>query len=109
MSDSPLLRVPSEQLGWQVPPEQFWPTQSAFITQSFPSAHGGQDPPQSTSVSVPFLIMSPHCAAAHLYVAMSQTLLAQSAPAMHSTQAALSLHTLPPLWLQGVPAIFGVD
>jgi hypothetical protein len=48
-----------------VPPTQLSPVaQSAATEQDLPSAHGGHDPPQSTSVSVPFLTPSVQLGAA---------------------------------------------
>ncbi len=42
-----------------MPPEQFPETQSVPTLQSLPLAQGGHvPPPQSTSVSVPFLMLS---------------------------------------------------
>jgi hypothetical protein len=56
--------VPSEQLdAWHVPAMHTPLVQSAPVVQPLPSAHlsvGAHEPPQSTSVSVPFLTMSPH-------------------------------------------------
>jgi hypothetical protein len=46
--------------------------QSPSTPQFFPTAQGLHDPPQSTSVSVPFFTKSVHCASMHLPVALSQ-------------------------------------
>jgi hypothetical protein len=43
-----------------VPPEQTWLWQSAPTVQPFPSAQAPQEPPQSTSVSLPSLVPSEH-------------------------------------------------
>jgi hypothetical protein len=46
-------------------PKQYPFAQSAFTAHCFWSPHGGHDPPQSTSVSVPFQTPSVHEGAAH--------------------------------------------
>jgi hypothetical protein len=66
------------------------------VAQSAPTAHVllsahfvAHVPPQSTSVSVPFLTVSLHAAALHFFVVLSQTPLAQSVAAAH---VLLSVH-----------------
>jgi hypothetical protein len=59
----------------QTPLAQFAPL-LAPLPHIFPVAQGGQLPPQSTSVSVPFLVVSAHEAAAH--TPLTQTPLVQS-------------------------------
>jgi hypothetical protein len=71
--------------------------QSPPVAHPLPSAHrlpGAQVPPQSTSVSLPFLSASPHDGAAHTFVPAGQTRLlqspatAQTLPSAHSGQLA---------------------
>src|SRR6478735_10661905 len=52
--------------------------QSLGTTQGLSTPQGGQSPPQSMSVSLPFLVWSSQPGAAHL--ALSQTPLSQSVP-----------------------------
>src|SRR5689334_2678310 len=47
----------------QIPPEQLAFLQSASTLHAFPSSHFWQEPPQSTSVSVPFFALSMQLAA----------------------------------------------
>jgi hypothetical protein len=57
--------------------------QSVFALQFLPTAHvGPQPPPQSTSVSVPFRLPSPHAAATH-------------APALHTFGQAVPSSQVP--------------
>jgi hypothetical protein len=96
MSVSPSFFTVSVHLGtWQVPPEQTPLVQSAGTAQAFPSLHGVQLPPQSTSVSVPFLTVSVQLGAEQVIVAGSHTPLTQSAP---MAQPRVSAHgeQLPP-------------
>jgi hypothetical protein len=62
MHSSSPFRTPSAQLGaMHVAPTQTRDTQSELTRQCLPVAHFGQKPPpQSTSVSVPFLMSSVH-------------------------------------------------
>jgi hypothetical protein len=61
--------TPSTQVGiWQTLPEQTLLVQSVAAPQALPSPHllaGAQEPPQSTSVSVPFFTVSLQTAAWH--------------------------------------------
>src|SRR5262245_2571878 len=96
VSVSPLFVSLSLQLSWQVP-AQAWPTQSLLVAQALPGPQAGHSlPPQSLSVSAPFLEPSPHDTGAHRYIPVSQTPLEQSVPERHSTQAPRSLHLAPP-------------
>ncbi len=99
--------TPSEQLGArQVPPEQTPLAQSLGTPQVWPSAQLPQaPPPQSTSVSAPFLTPSEHAGARQ--VPPEQTPLAQSAPARQATQAPAPSHRIPPDEAHAVPAGFG--
>ena len=75
------LSVPSKQvagIGAQTPSGQKVLRQSAPTEQSWPSAQGAQEPPQSTSLSSPFATVSLQLAAAQ--VPVSQTPLSQSEP-----------------------------
>ena len=64
--------------GWHIPPEQTPLWQSNPCRHIWPLAHGGQTgPPQSTSVSLPFLTPSEHVGAWHappLQTPLEQTL-----------------------------------
>jgi hypothetical protein len=67
----------------QTPAEQLPMTQSSPVLHVLPVAHLGQPepPPQSTSVSKPFLTLSWHLAASH--TPPVHTKLAQSVPTPH--------------------------
>lgn len=48
-----------------LPPKQFWVMQSEFSLHDLPALHLSQPPPQSTSVSFPFCMLSSHAGSAH--------------------------------------------
>jgi hypothetical protein len=81
--------APSLQVGaWQVAglPEQTLLVQSVETEQSLVSAHLAQvPPPQSTSVSVPFLTVSGQAAAWHFFGVPLHTPLVQSVVAAHDS------------------------
>ena len=52
--------------GWHWPLMHLNEVQSAFTLQVRNTTHGGQLPPQSTSLSVPFLTLSEHVAVVHV-------------------------------------------
>src|SRR5437016_268019 len=56
MQAGPPLQPPPP--AWHTPPTQLPLVQSVFATHALPLAHAGQLPPQSMSVSVPFLMPS---------------------------------------------------
>jgi hypothetical protein len=99
MSVSPWFLTPSEQLGaWQTLPVQTPLVQSPGVVQPLPLAHffaGAQDPPQSTSVSVPFFTTSAHVGAWHFLGVPLQTPLPQSAAVLHVLPATQSAHVPP--------------
>jgi hypothetical protein len=72
--------TPSKQLGaWHCPPLHTPLEQSPATTQELPLGHFAQlDPPQSTSLSVPFFTPSEHVAA--WQVPLAHTRLRQSVP-----------------------------
>jgi hypothetical protein len=70
--------TPWHRFDWQTPPVQIPLAQSVLVKQLRPFAHFGHGPPQSTSVSAPFLTPSVHDAAWHLPAL--QTRLWQSLP-----------------------------
>jgi hypothetical protein len=74
-------------------------TQSVATAHFFVSAHFGHvPPPQSTSVSAPFMVPSVHegAAAAHVFVPGSQTVLVQSEPVVQALELAHFGHVAPP-------------
>src|SRR5690349_18212440 len=93
MSVSLLFFLPSVQVGAQTPPVQTPPMQSPGSPQNWPVAQGGHiAPPQSTSDSPPFFFRSPQPAGAHLNVAGSHTMLAQSPSTTQSTHVEAAVH-----------------
>jgi hypothetical protein len=75
--------------------------QSVPLEQCFPSAHFGQLPPQSTSVSAPFLIPSTHVAAGGVHTPATQdSSAAQRVPQLPQLRSSLSVFT------QAVPHFF---
>jgi hypothetical protein len=71
-----------------------WLPQSVPLLHVFPTAHAGHDPPQSTSVSVPFFTVSVH-------VGLAQSLflqrpLVQSPSTPHPEPTGQRGHALPP-------------
>ncbi len=87
---------PSPQQARQVPPQQWPPAQSPLPAQTLPSAQGGQEPPQSTSVSSPFL--RPSAQEAGRQRPLRHAPLGQSAPVQHWRQ------TLPHRFRPGLQA-----
>jgi hypothetical protein len=71
---------------------QTWLAQSAPVAHALPEAHGGQPPPQSTSVSAPFFTWSVHEGGAH---AFAHTRDAQSFATRHSSFAGHATHEPP--------------
>ena len=65
-------------------PEQTPVVQSAGLPHPCPGAQSGHGPPQSTSVSLPFLTLSLHEGALHTFVPGSQTPSMQSVPTRHA-------------------------
>src|SRR5262245_17562176 len=68
--------------------------QSPAPLQRWSAAHLVHDPPQSTSLSVPFLSASSHAAAWH--TCPEQSVLAQSVPSEHALPSAQSGQSGPP-------------
>jgi hypothetical protein len=58
-------------------------------------AHGPHEPPQSTSVSLPFFTLSVHVGALHVLAVASHTLSRQSAPTRHFLPSAQPPHEPP--------------
>jgi hypothetical protein len=78
--------------------------QSAFAAHDFVFAHFvAHVPPQSVSVSVPFLIESLHAGATHFFETLSQFLLAQSAASAQPFVSAHAEHVPPQSMSVSVP------
>src|SRR5258708_39780490 len=83
------------ELAWQTPLAQRPEAQSPFPVHILPVPHAGQEPPpQSTSVSVPFLTPSEQLGAWHFPPV--HTMLWQSRPAEHDLPAGHAGHVPPP-------------
>jgi hypothetical protein len=107
---APVPQSVSAPQGLHVPvPSQKPLAQSALAAHFRSLAHAGHaPPPQSTSVSLPFVDLSVHVAGTHAPDA--QTLCgepAQSASALHSTHVPFPSQSLPPFSAQLVPAPAG--
>ncbi len=101
----PFLIMSVQDGGVQVPLAPQTPlTQSPPPPQPRPLAHlrtgdavaAAQEPPQSTAVSVPFLVMSVHDGAAQVRAAAGQTPLTQSVPTRQVLPATQTGHAAPP-------------
>jgi hypothetical protein len=86
-------------------PEQMLLEQSALVPQCFVSAQGLHEPPQSTSVSVPFCTLSVQLAGVQVLAAGSQTLLLQSAPTRQFRVSAHGPHEPPQSTSVSVPSL----
>src|SRR5205085_2483891 len=85
----------SLQLGAAHAPARHWPLwQSPAIMHARPFGHGAHGPPQSTSLSPPSLIPSPHAEVEQRWLAHSR--LWQSDPARQWRLGAHPGHTPPP-------------
>jgi hypothetical protein len=86
---------PFGRVDWQMPPWHNPLTQSAFARQCLPSAQAGQDPPpQSMSVSFPFLTVSVQVGGAQTWP--MHTRLVQSVANRHPWPGAQGGHVPPP-------------
>ena len=95
--------TPSVQVAaWHKPPVQTPLWQSPVPLHLRPVPQGAQEPPQSRSVSAPFFTPSMQVAATHMCEA--QVPVTQSLPLTQATHWPLPSQTLPPPWVQAVPA-----